>query len=80
MIGALLVLSVFIVVGIACILFPRKIQKYLIRTWGLWLPRWFKFPSRTYIEGPLYIWYLRLIGLFALAVGMYFIFDLLKGL
>jgi hypothetical protein len=62
MLGPLFVVCGFIIIGIACTLFARRIQRYYIRSCERWPPifKWC-FP-RKHIESRFYIWKLRAIG------------------
>jgi hypothetical protein len=74
MIGPFVVVSGFIFVGVACTFFAKQVQRFYQR----WPPpfEW----ARKHIESRFYIWELRAIGLVALSVGLYFLFDLIKRL
>jgi|GEM_PF-3339032 len=71
MIGPIIVVSGFIIIGIVALFFPREIQRYLIRSCEKWPPLFQRYPPQKYIRTERYIWELRLIGVVALAVGLY---------
>jgi len=72
--GPFVVLSGFIIVGVACTFFARQVQR-LYQRW----PPTFKW-ARKHIESRFYVWELRVIGVIALSVGLYHLVALLSRL
>ncbi len=71
MIGPIIVISGFIFIGIAGTFFARHIQRYCIWSIERWPPLFKSYPPQQHIRGELYVWELRLIGVVAIAVGLY---------
>jgi hypothetical protein len=80
MVGPFFVVCGFIIIGIACTFFARRIQRYYIRSCERWPPIFKWCPPRKYVESRFYVWQLRLLGILILGAGLYFLFDLIKRL
>jgi hypothetical protein len=78
MAGPFVVVSGFIVIGIACTLFARQVQRFYIRSCERWPPP-FKWP-RKHMESRFYVWEIRIIGIITLSVGLYHLLGLLSHL
>jgi hypothetical protein len=80
MVGSFFVVCGFIIIGIACTFFARRIQRYYISSCERWPPIFKWYPPRKYVESRFYVWQLRLLGILILGAGLYFLFDLIKRL
>jgi hypothetical protein len=80
MLGPFFVVSGFIITGIAFTFFAPHIQRYAIWSIERWPPIFKSCPPRKHIESRFYVWELRAIGVVALSVGLYGLFDLIKRL
>jgi hypothetical protein len=80
MLGPFFVVSGFIVIGIACAFFARRIQGYYLRSCERWSPIFKWYPPRKYVESRSYVWQLRLLGILILGTGLYFLLDLIQRL
>jgi hypothetical protein len=78
--GPFFVVCGFIIIGVACTFFARRIQRYCIRSCERWPPIFKWYPPQKYIRTRYYVWELRVIGLISLSVGLYCLVDLIKRL
>ena len=70
--GPFVVVSGFVIVGVACTFFAEQVQRFYQR----WPPP-FKW-ARKHIESRFYVWELRIIGVISLSVGLYNLLLLLN--
>jgi hypothetical protein len=76
-----LVVAIIIWLGIgsACLFWPNRVQSLFVRSFAR-LPSWylkywpFAAWTKEWMTSPSYIWYLRGVGIFSIAVGSFLLF------
>ena len=79
MVGFIAGTCVFLVIGGTCLLLPRQVQRLALWLYDRWSPRVVRAFLLRQVTGDSYISYLRFIGAFSVAVGLFCVWILAIG-
>ena len=69
----------YLAVGVSCLIWPQKIQDFALRYEGSKFFYYYS-PFKWWVRTRYYIWQLRIIGLLALATGIFIAASILRYL